>query len=436
MNTTVSLYAEVYPTSMSRMNTVCLWLAVSCSTLGAIFWCYFNFLTAEDSIVLFNRYNFLEGAPIYFYYAGYWSLLPQTVAFLVSNFDPEIQAVAYSAVALSIFLFLLREVFLASHSGLVTLCLAVLTATFAPFMLYNLTYSFWPGLAILGLVGLRANYQRKSPSFIDVFLCVPGLAGSPLGLLFLPLFVWTAYTKRSLHITAIAILALLSFLVLVERDGGHRSNPLDIVVRSTDQIFQVLSGQVGVLINTSGPGNLVMSILGVLSVLFVTVLAIYWLVRFRAERDAVLLYAAGSLATVLAATGASELPLSDRYWFPIIVCAFVLLGHFVEAAAVQRVRRIADPLVITILCGGLIASSALRAQSWGGLSFANHEWSQLLDPPYHLTALKRSWHEDAAWALGLGKGTISYEECAGLWEHPSSSEVFGFRVYCGNGVFD
>lgn len=429
-------YGGAHDTSTSHLNVTYYRLAIFCSVFAAVFWCYFNFLTAEDSLVLFNRYNFLEGAPVFFYYAGYWSLFPQSIAFLVSDLNPAIQAIAYSFTALSIFLVLLREVFRASHSGLAVISVAVLTAVFAPFMLFNLTYTFWPGLAILGLVGLRASYQKESLSFTDILICLPGLAGSPLGLLFLPLFVWAAFRKRSMHIFAIAVLALLSFLVLVERDGGHRASPEDIILRATDQIFQILSDQLNSLINTSSPNNLVMSVLGVLSVLFTAALGLCWLFRFRKERGAVLLYMVGSLATVAAAAGTAGFPLSGRYWYPIIICSAVLLGRFIMMPALRDVRRIAEPLLIVVLCGGFLSASALRVRSWGGPSFASQEWSVMLSPPDYLTALKRSWHEDAGWALGLGKGLISYEECAELWEHPSTSEAYGFRIYCGNGVFE
>jgi hypothetical protein len=301
-------------------------------------------------------------------------------------------------------------------------------------MLFNLTYTFWPGLAILGLVGLRASYQNNCLSLTDMLVCIPGLTGSPLGVLFFPLFAWVAYTKKSWRAATIAAATLLSYIFLVERDG-RRSNLEDMLLRSAESISQAVSGQIEYLINTSSPGSLVMSVLGVLSVLLVISLGIYWIVRKRWDQASVLFYMLGSLATVVAAAGSVDLPLSARYWFPIVICATVLLGRFFIAPALSGGRNIVEPVLVVSLCICMLGASALRVHSWGGVSYAIQEWSKMVVHPDHLIGLQRSWHSDPSWAIGLGEGSIPYEECAGLWEHPSALESYGFRVYCGNGVF-
>ena len=356
------------------------------------------------------------------------------MAYLVSALNPALQAAAYSAISVAIFLALLSEMYRASHSGLAVITISVVTAVFAPFMLFNLTFSFWPGLAMLGLIGLRANYQEKDLSFTDLLLCVPGLTGSPLGLLFFPLFALAAFEKRSWRSGVVAISTGLSYLVLVESDG-HRSGETSMLERAIENFIQIASGQLNLLIDTSGPGVLVMGSLGLLSVTVVSVIGLIYLVRFQKERGAVLLYAAGSLATVVAAMGASGMPLAGRYWFPIIICALVLSGSLYMHPHISRFRRIAEPILIFLFLGAFLASSALRIQSWGGASSSAVEWSLMLQPPDDLTALKRSWHADDKWALGLGNVSVHYDDCVGLWEHPSSKEDYGFRVYCGESVF-
>ena len=428
------LYSSTGTRQQPLTNRLSLILGFAISILAAMFWCYFNFLTAEDSLVLFNRYNFLSDAPIYFYYAGYWSSFPQTIAYLVSNLNPAVQAIAYSIVSLGIFLILLREIFRATNSGVAVLTIVTVTSIFAPFMIFNLTYTFWPGLAVLGLIGLRANYQADELSFTDFLLCFPGLLGSPLGLLFFPLFTLAALQRRSWRSAVIASSTVLSYVILVERDG-HRSSETGIVESTIDNLSQIFSGQFNLLFNTSDLGGLVMSGIGVLSVCITLIVGLICLVHFTKDLSAVLLYVVGSLATVAAALGAADLPLSGRYWFPIIICASILTGTIVMQQRFSVLRHFVEPVLILVFCGIFLSSSALRIQTWGGLSSAAKEWSLMFWSPDQLSALKRSWHADDMWAIGLGTGQLFYQDCAGLWEHPTSKGDYGFRVYCGESVF-
>lgn len=417
-----------------RWNTRLFFIANMCAVFGAAFWCFFNFLTAEDSVVLFNRYNFLEDAPIYFFYAGYWSVFPQTIAFLVSEFNPAIQAVAYSLVALAVFMILLREIFKATHSGFLTVAVAVLATVFMPFMLFNLTYTFWPGLVILGLVGLRAGDQKKGLSFTDVLICIPGLTGSPLGFLFFPLFAYLVYRDRSAFTGLVFITAVASFFVLVEQDG-KRSSIFDIIQNGMERLTLIIQSPLEYLINTTKIGALVMSTLGTFSVLLVIVVGVTWMVQRKPGVLHVMLYMACSLLSVFAAVGSAGLPLSGRYWLPIIICAVVLIGKFIMVPRYRTVRRLAEPVLAVVLCVGMLGSSALRVQSWGGPSLSVQEWSAMISSPDNVTSVRRVWHENFDWAIGAGQGSVSYDECVGIWEHPTVFESFGFRIYCGNGVF-
>lgn len=412
-----------------------LLISILCAIFGAAFWCFFNFLTAEDSLVLYNRYNYLEDAPTYFYYAGYWSLFPQTVGALVSGLAPGVQAAAYSLVALAVFVTLLREIARATGSGLTVVGISVLAVVFAPFMLFNLTYSFWPGLAVLGLVGLRASWQKEDITLFDILICLPGLAGSPLGVLFFPLFAWAAFVRKSIRSAAIGALTLFSYLLLVDRSGS-RSSLEDILLKSVESLSRVFSGQWDLLINTGNPGAIVMSGLGVLSVIIVACLSLLWILRPRQGGMALLLYGAGSLATVLAAVGAVDLPLSGRYWFPIVICATCLLGRFLASPALCAVRRIGEPILVLVLCVGMLGASALRVQSWGGMSNTVEEWSAFTAGTEPFAGLRRNWHVDDRWAIGLGTGRIPYAQCDGAWELPDAAAHYGFRIYCGRGVFE
>lgn len=403
--------------------------------LAAGFWCFLNFLTAEDAVVLFNRFNFLTDAPVFFYYAGYSSAFPQLTAFLLSSLNPAAQAVLYSLVALGVFLLLLREVFLATRSGLLVLLLIAVCAVFHPFVIYNLTFSFWPGLAILGLVGLRTHASRQALTVRDVLICLPGLAGSPLAIAFFPSFAWAAFRTRSPVAVGLCLATLASFAALTEH-GGTRAEGGGLLSSFFANVGLALQAPARFLVNTGSPGDLAISVLGALSLPVIIVIGLGALFSRRAEGVSVALYALGSALVIAAAFAATSVPLAGRYWFPAVVSAIVLAGLVLPALARTGAGRAVTVALAALVSAAVLASFWARGDRWGAAVTGLQEWQQLTDARPEPTAIVRHWHGDGGfWAVGAGRGALPYADCAGLTEHPDSAAQFGFRIHCGRAVF-
>lgn len=426
---------QVSNTTPERQQVMLYRGSVGLAGLCAAFWCFFNFLTAEDAVVLFNRYNFLEGAPTYFYYAGYASIYPQSVAFAVSGLNPAVQAMLYTLVSFTVFFLLLREVFLATGSGLTTVAVVAICGALTPFMVYNLTFNFWTALAVLGLVGLRASRQQGGLSLSDLLICLPGLAGSPLGIAFLPLFGWVAVTTRSLFAALVCLIILAVFFGLVE-PGGGRGDSSGLLSNIVSNVLLIVGQPQSYLLNFTSPGTLGMSVLGSVSFVCALVASGWVLLRWRLAGLPRALYIAGSLLTLVAAVGAAGVPLAGRYWFPIVICALTVMGSIYMRPTLQRVRGFLEITVAVALCVGLLGSLGLRYNKWGGsVQPALQEWQIMLNPPKTLTAITRSWHDSTRWTIGAGQGSVPYDACGDFWEHPNSKARYGFRIYCGAGVF-
>lgn len=415
----------------SVLYLAALWLA----GLAAIFWCFLNFLTAEDSVVLFNRFNFLTDAPVFFYYAGYTSTFPQVTAFLLSFLNPVAQAILYSLVALGVFLLLLREVFVATRSGLLVILLTAICAVFHPFVIYNLTFSFWPGLAILGLVGLRAHVSRRALRARDILICLPGLAGSPLAIAFLPSFAWAAFRTRSPYAVLLSLATLASFVALTEH-GGTRAEGGGLLSSFVANAGLALQAPLQYLVNAGSPGDLAISVLGAVSLPVTIVAGVWALFSRKAAGVPVALYALGAVLVVFAAFAATSVPLAGRYWFPAVVSAIVLVGLMAPLPARSQAGKVVASALAGLLCVAVLASFWARAERWGAAATGLQEWRLLADAGQAPTAIIRHWHGDSGlWAVGAGRGALPYADCAGLTEHPESVAQFGFRIHCGRAVF-
>jgi len=408
-------------------------ISVGLAISACLFWTYFNFLAAEDANVLFNRFNHLSEAPIFFYYAGYSSAFPQFVAFSFSWLPTALQALLYSAVALFVFYVLLREIFLLTSSGLAAVFTVACCAVIYPAAIYNLTSSFWPGLAIVGLIGLRKSIYCAPFIWRDVFYCIPGLLGSPLAIVFFPLYFWIFASRRCAPSAVIAALALASYPLLANHSGS-RGEPGGLLTSLVDNTSKMVMSPLNYGVNMASFGDLVMSILGLVSIAMIFSIGFILLFRMKGStgKIAFSLFLIGSFATLGISIAASSVPLQGRYWFPVVVAAISVSFYYILSLGINNALRRMQILMVAMTALATVGTFAYRGQSWGGVQAGWSDWRLLASQAPSTTAIIRERHNDGGrWAIGTGNFEMTYSECAGAREHPFSQESFGFRIYCG-----
>jgi len=273
--------------------------SVTLAILACVFWTYFNFLAAEDAYVLFNRFNHLSDAPVFFYYAGYSSVFPQLVAFSLSYLPKILQAVLYSTIAFFIFYTLLREVFLFTYSGLAVVFISAFCSVIYPAAIYNLTSSFWPGLIILGLIGLRKILHEVCLDWRDVFFCLPGLLGSPLAIVFFPLYLWIFIERRDASSGIIAVGALVSYPLLTNHSGS-RGEAEGLLISLVDNTSKIIMSPLTHVFSINSINDFLMSVVGAISIAVIFIFGVLLLFRTK-EHDkkiALLLFLTGTFATL------------------------------------------------------------------------------------------------------------------------------------------
>lgn len=407
-------------------------ISIGLAVSACIFWAYFNFLAAEDANVLFNRFNHLSGAPVFFYYAGYSSAFPQFVAFSLSWLPATLQAILYSVVAFLVFYVLLREVFLLTSSGFLVVFTSAFCAVIYPAAIYNLTSSFWPGLIIVGLIGLRKSIQRTSISWRDVIYCIPGLLGSPLAIVFFPLYLWIFNLRRDAPSAVILAMSLASYPLLANHSGS-RGEPGGLLSSLAENAEKMLISPLNYGINRESIGDFLMSLAGISSIAVTLFISAFVMLRAKdsIERVAFAFFLIGSFATLAISVAASSLPLQGRYWFPLIVAAACVSFYCFSFGTGNAIRRL-QILVVSVAALATVGTFVYRGQSWGGLQAGWSEWMLLASPSPSTTAIIRDRHNDGGrWAIGIGNFDMKYSECLEFREHPFSQELFGFRIHCG-----
>lgn len=401
--------------------------------LFAAFWTAFNFLPAEDSFVLFNRSNHLEGAPVFFYYAGYMSLFPQFFSYIFSFFGQIYQPILFSALSAVVFCVFLWQLFSIVRSGFILVFIVVVCGVFYPSGIYSLTSTLWSGLVILGLVGLRSEIERKSNiTWRQAIICIPGLLGSPLAVVFFPLYAWIFYRTRSLTAFFIGCGTILSYVVLIDH-GGYRVDSLSLIDTFSHNVMAMFQTPMALLSDLSAFRRFTMSALGLLSFLVIAVLGLNVARKTQGGGVAILLYLAGSLSVTVIAFVTSLHPMEARYWFPTVVCGLVVAGLFLRGSDQPRYVQQGQYIVVLVLIVGVVLSSTLRMQKWGGRSSVANEWKILAENDTRNGAILRRWHSSGGiqWSIGVGRYALSFSDCAERYEHPASVERFDFRIYCG-----
>lgn len=328
---------------------------------------------------------------------------------------------------------LLREIFLFTSSGLAAVFTSAFCAVIYPAAIYNLTSSFWPGLALVGLIGLRKSIQRTPFTWRDVLFCVPGALGSPLAIVFLPLYAWTFLSRRNAPSTVISAMALASYPLLANHSSS-RGAPGGLLTSLTDNTSKIIVSPFAFGINNDSIGDFAMSALGIFSIATILTIGIILIFKLKktSDRIAFFLFLIGSLATVLISVAASSVPLQGRYWFPAIVAAVSITFYYFLSlgthSALRRMQMLVAAMTVLVTAG----TFAHRGQSWGGLQAGWRDWMLLASEAPSTTAIIRERHNDGGrWAIGIGNFDMNYAECSGSLQHPFSQESFGFRIHCG-----
>ena len=211
-------------------------LVLALSLLWAAFGLWSKFFIAEDGWVLFHRSNYTDLDPIFFY-NGYISLYPQIVAYLAAHLHVALQVFLYSAVSFFVwlcFVFYLLRVTESKWLILLLICFFCMTGTIYT---HNLTYSAWPALGSIGLIGIDCLRSSRKLSMVEFLLIIIFASSSPLSFLMLPLYLALLVRNPNKTIN-ILIIAALSLLFIFLRDAtGPRSDNLKLISNLTKNLM-------------------------------------------------------------------------------------------------------------------------------------------------------------------------------------------------------
>lgn len=387
------------------------------------------FLNVEDGAVLFHRANY-STLTVPFYYAGYISLYPQVISYTLQIFSPFIQASIYSVVSLSIWILLIYKMKRIGVPGYLILVFCSYFIVFDGIYLYNLTFSFWPGLMVIGIaISIAINEDRPLKPH-EVLVAAVLSTGSPLSILFSPsaLFLAVKFPK------SIASWCLFFFLLIFPLSlvdwGSDRALSMETLHPSTSlmSFIQNITHYFPI-----GGERLTLSpprIAQYASSALVFIVLIRFFVRTLLNRKIVhpelfflTLGVAGALALSIINVG---LPLSSRYFFPPLVFGVVLAGQYFG----KKIEKIGTNLSLAIFFLAALHAGIDFKNNWGSvipnfgalLTFGDNAEPVLIDR-------SSRWGDQSSWnVLLLGKGHDP-AECTG--EGFDDLFQFGARIYCG-----
>ena len=293
----------------------------------------FNFLRAEDSVVLFNRVNYIDlaGIGLFSYYNNYVSVPAQAIAFVLKDLPPLIQAAVYSAVACflgaGIYFYTVRV------TGSVVAGLLGLTVLIeaSARLIYNLTYSQWTGLILLYLIGIAHQIERRRMRNAEVALSLILASYSPLSIFSLPIFLYSFFKLRDWR-SLVLIVSVPAVVMMITESGGDRMD-LSIWLQNATSAFALLFE--GIFYESSESVSFgqiferwaILLLAVAISVLLLSRKAtdgLVWLLFFLACLAPTLL----AILTPSAGTIEAALPLASRYWivalFGTVLCLWIL----------------------------------------------------------------------------------------------------------------
>lgn len=339
-----------------------------------------RFFYVEDAVALFHVFNYSD-ATFPFYYAGYISLLPQTVAYLASNFSPVVQAFLYAAFPALLSIWMVRRLLLLDISPWIILSLLSYVALFDSTYFFNLSYSIWISLTIIGLIlcsWMREGYQiRASDAASIAFLSL----SSPLSIAMVPGFIVVAIKRGlSVNLACSALFVVASAFVLQE-PGGSRTGASDVLTDLSNNLA-VLMANPWLELTLRGT-NLPISVeqlVEVSSLVCLMAIGCTFFASFFSHSRSILVsetavlapLAAGGLACLIIGLGVASVPLGSRYYFVSIVCSTAFLS-IVTSRFPERYIRATGLLILA----GAVSISGYRL--YQGLDESRRDFALLLN---------------------------------------------------------
>lgn len=335
--------ATVWGTPIDSDWITCL-LIVLFSAYGTLT----HFMMAEDATVLFNHYNGISDAAPLFHYQGYVSVPQQILALAFSEFPKVLQPVLYSSAVTAIWLVLVLCARKYWNAAPVVAILALFLFYSDPIYFSNLTYSLWPSLICLALIGagMAAGNEELPWWLAGVAVCLAW--ASPLSICAaIPLAV-AAYLRRDLRLTLVAISTVAAFLFLRDTSAQARGGDFVSMLNNASSNVHHVIANFGSLRQEMS----IRSIARVYAAFFVTLATLGFLVftGLRVVRDGrsasplvvrnllLALFAVATFWAFVASKPSVDLFVrgGTRYYFPMLVFGAFLIFSVVRMIGLER----------------------------------------------------------------------------------------------------
>lgn len=405
---------------------------ISMSTLAAISGLYFQPLWVEDTTVLFHRANYTE-FPVFFHYAGYISGHPQLIAQLVTGFEPFTQAFIYSLSALGIWILMLTYLVASGCNNLVTSAFLGYIFVFDNLYIYNLTYSLWPSVAIIGLVSLVALQNNRGYFSYEIALVTLLSLASPLSLFFAPLTFMVAWRFSKSFVCYIPFVACLSsYFILKDSEGAQLVSilaqfyeRLSYLIDHPSLYFKISGARLPI-----SPPNVFRSASLAGTIFFIF---LYVIPKFRQRYRNYILFAIGA-STIFAISTIRVPPgevLRARYYFPVIIFSICFVSRFQITEKLLQLPRLWNGafslsiLSVALFIGVFEKSRSQESQS-EFVELSSFRW-QYKDS----VLIQRSGpFNKSDWTVALGNFSFTESQCSKEKPHDDN---FVFQIYCNSG---
>ncbi len=327
----------------------------------------------EDAIVYFHRANYTDLAPVH-YYAGYISLPAQLYAWSLSSLPPFLQSALYVACPAVLWLALGLYLMRLPNGISAVLILLAYCAVFFDYLFYSLTYSLWTSVTLIGAILYLRTLQGRPLNYIDTVTALLVSFASPLSIFFTPaaLYLWRR-DKKDIGAALIAIAGILSAILLPDHNDPHSNLP-GLISQLWDIALYGLADPLGFTgIKGAWIHHQIERALEWLAVLIVLAGLLHSLLarnlQHRAGRALCLIAPIAILAVSFATQTRSDMPLTVRYFFPVLTFAAILIGQasqtrlatFSRAAALMAVTA----AMIAVLPGLYRSSAQIVTQAEG-----------------------------------------------------------------------
>ncbi|SDJ14760.1 hypothetical protein [Lutimaribacter saemankumensis] len=409
-------------------------VVIACAFWMASFGFFFDFFRVEDANVLFNRSNYTD-LPPFFYYQGYASIPAQLVAHIVAGTLPVFQSFIYIFSALVIFCYM--SVLLLRATGFSPFALLSIGVVFlfGRTFVYNLTYSLWPSAMVLSLFGyLALREDRGLKSNEATIACFLSLA-SPLSLFSaIPIYV-VALKSRTVPSILAALASVLAYPILIEHGGrggaeqliSTLSSNFQIISQSPSLIFPVLLDGFAVersfwaiLFGATQSFALISTIL----------IPLLYIAGFRCKPiEDLVPFAVGCLCIFVLAIASRNLgdrPPAFRYYFPSVIFFGAVLAQ-VKINFPQSILRLCGSVVLVFWTFETTSMMADRGlDNFFALTEFKYNKSKLFGEGTAFFTINNYNRPRSQFYIALGNGTFSGDYCT---QYGRGLE-FDFQIFC------